>query len=158
TTETPHADNYIVAVPTPFKDGHKPDLSYIETAGKQIAPLLEGNELVILESTSPPGATEFLTETILSQRPDLTLEENAAKTFYFVHCPERVLHGRIMIELRTNDRNVGSFNGNAGERASDLYLLFCEGEFLKTDARTADLSTLTENASRAVNIAFANEL
>ena len=158
TTETPHADNYIVAVPTPFKDGHKPDLSYIETAGKQIAPLLEGNELVILESTSPPGATEFLAETILLQRPDLTLEENSAKTIYFAHCPERVLPGRIMIELRTNDRIVGTLNGNAGERARDLYQLFCEGEFLMTDARTAELSKLTENAYRDVNIAFANEL
>lgn len=158
TTETPHADNYIVAVPTPFKDGHKPDLSYIETAGKQIAPLLEGNELVILESTSPPGATEFLAETILSQRPDLTLEENTAKSVYFAHCPERVLPGRIMIELRTNDRIVGTLNGNAGERARDLYQLFCEGEFLMTDARTAELSKLTENAYRDVNIAFANEL
>ena len=158
TTETPHADNYIVAVPTPFKDGHKPDLSYIETAGKQIAPLLEGNELVILESTSPPCATEFLAETILLQRPDLTLEANTAKTIYFAHCPERVLPGRIMIELRTNDRIVGPLNGNAGERARDLYQLFCEGEFLMTDARTAELSKLTENAYRDVNIAFANEL
>lgn len=158
TIETPHADNYIVAVPTPFKDGHKPDLSYIETAGKQIAPLLKGNELVILESTSPPGATEFLAETILSQRPDLTRDENTAKTIYFAHCPERVLPGRIMIELRTNDRIVGTLNGNAGERARDLYQLFCEGEFLMTDARTAELSKLTENAYRDVNIAFANEL
>ena len=158
TTETPHADNYIVAVPTPFKDGHKPDLSYIETAGKQIAPLLEGNELVILESTSPPGATEFLAETILTSRPDLTLKPNTAKTIYFAHCPERVLPGRIMIELRTNDRIIGTLNGNAGERARDLYQLFCEGEFLMTDARTAELSKLTENAYRDVNIAFANEL
>ena len=158
TTETPHADNYIVAVPTPFKDGHKPDLSYIATAGKQIAPLLEGNELVILESTSPPGATEFLADTILSQRPDLTLDEGTSKTIYFAHCPERVLPGRIMIELRTNDRIVGTLNGNAGERARDLYQLFCEGEFLMTDARTAELSKLTENAYRDVNIAFANEL
>lgn len=158
TTETPHADNYIVAVPTPFKDGHKPDLAYIETAGKQIAPLLEGNELVILESTSPPGATEFLADTILEARPDLTLDAGQANTVYFAHCPERVLPGRIMIELRTNDRIVGTLNGEAGERARDLYQLFCEGEFLMTDARTAELSKLTENAYRDVNIAFANEL
>lgn len=158
TTETPHADNYIVAVPTPFKDGHKPDLSYIETAGKQIAPLLKGSELVILESTSPPGATEFLADTILTARPDLTLEAGAPNSVYFAHCPERVLPGRIMIELRTNDRIVGTLNGQAGERARDLYQLFCEGEFLMTDARTAELSKLTENAYRDVNIAFANEL
>ncbi|UZD62670.1 UDP-N-acetyl-D-mannosamine dehydrogenase [Brevibacterium sp. JSBI002] len=158
TTETPHADNYIVAVPTPFKDGHEPDLSYIETAGKQIAPLLEGNELIILESTSPPGATEFLAETIIKARPDLTLKPGNAQTVYFAHCPERVLPGRIMIELRTNDRIVGTLNGDAGERARDLYELFCEGEFLMTDARTAEMAKLTENAYRDVNIAFANEL
>ena len=158
TTETPHADNYIVAVPTPFKDGHQPDLSYIETAGKQIAPLLEGNELIILESTSPPGATEFLAQTVLSARPDLTLNPGSAQSIYFAHCPERVLPGRIMIELRTNDRIVGTLNGEAGERARELYELFCEGEFLMTDARTAEMAKLTENAYRDVNIAFANEL
>ena len=158
TTETLHADNYIVAVPTPFREGHKPDLSYIETAGKQIAPLLEGNELIILESTSPPGATEFLASTVLEARPDLTLEPGNANTIYFAHCPERVLPGRIMIELRTNDRIVGALNGEAGERARTLYELFCEGEFLMTDARTAEMAKLTENAFRDVNIAFANEL
>ena len=158
TTETPHADNYIVAVPTPFKDGHQPDLSYIETAGKQIAPLLEGNELIILESTSPPGATEFLAQTVLSARPDLTLNPGTPQSIYFAHCPERVLPGRIMIELRTNDRIVGTLNGEAGERARALYELFCEGEFLMTDARTAEMAKLTENAYRDVNIAFANEL
>ncbi|PCC44084.1 UDP-N-acetyl-D-mannosamine dehydrogenase [Brevibacterium aurantiacum] len=158
TTETPHADNYIVAVPTPFSEGHKPDLSYIETAGKQIAPLLEGNELIILESTSPPGATEFLADTVLAARPDLTLKPGSAHSIYFAHCPERVLPGRIMIELRTNDRIVGTLNGEAGERARELYELFCEGEFLMTDARTAEMAKLTENAYRDVNIAFANEL
>ncbi|WP_209373817.1 UDP-N-acetyl-D-mannosamine dehydrogenase [Brevibacterium renqingii] len=158
TTETPHAETYIVAVPTPFVDGHKPDLSYIRDAGEQIAPLLVGNELVVLESTSPPGTTEFLAETILKVRPDLTLEPNAPNSIYFAHCPERVLPGRIMIELRTNDRIIGTLNGNAGERARELYQLFCEGEFLMTDARTAELSKLTENAYRDVNIAFANEL
>lgn len=158
TTETPHAETYIVAVPTPFVDGHKPDLSYIRDAGRQIAPLLVGNELIVLESTSPPGTTEFLAETILKVRSDLTLEPNASNSIYFAHCPERVLPGRIMIELRTNDRIIGTLNGNAGERARELYQLFCEGEFLMTDARTAELSKLTENAYRDVNIAFANEL
>ena len=158
TTETPHADNYIVAVPTPFKEGNKPDLSYIETAGRQIAPLLDGNELIILESTSPPGATEFLADTILAARPDLTLKPGGPQSIYFAHCPERVLPGRIMIELRTNDRIIGTLNGEAGERARALYELFCEGEFLMTDARTAEMAKLTENAYRDVNIAFANEL
>ncbi len=158
TTETPHADNYIVAVPTPFKDGMKPDLSYIEIAGRQIAPLLQGNELIILESTSPPGATEFLANTVQAERPDLTLTPGNPHSIYFAHCPERVLPGRIMIELRTNDRIVGTLNGEAGERARELYELFCEGEFLMTDARTAEMAKLTENAYRDVNIAFANEL
>lgn len=158
TTETPRAEAYIVAVPTPFIEGHKPDLTYIKNAAVQIAPLLEGNELVILESTSPPGTTEFLAETIIAARPDLTLTPNTPKSIYFAHCPERVLPGRIMIELRTNDRIIGTLNGNAGERARKLYQLFCEGEFHLTDARTAELSKLTENAYRDVNIAFANEL
>ncbi|MCI4012592.1 UDP-N-acetyl-D-mannosamine dehydrogenase [Brevibacterium sp. ZH18] len=157
-TETPHAETYIVAVPTPFLEGHQPDLSYIRDAGHQIAPLLDGNELVVLESTSPPGTTEYLAETILAERPDLTLTPNLSNSIYFAHCPERVLPGRIMIELRTNDRVIGTLNGNAGERARELYRLFCEGEFLMTDARTAELSKLTENAYRDVNIAFANEL
>lgn len=158
TTETAHAETYIVAVPTPFLEGHQPDLSYIRDAGEQIAPLLEGNELVVLESTSPPGTTEYLAKTILAARPDLTLAPNLANSIYFAHCPERVLPGRIMIELRTNDRVIGTLNGNAGERARELYQLFCEGDFLMTDARTAELSKLTENAYRDVNIAFANEL
>ncbi|MCM1012840.1 UDP-N-acetyl-D-mannosamine dehydrogenase [Brevibacterium sp. XM4083] len=158
TTSTPHADNYIVSVPTPFKHDYNPDLSFIEMAGKQIAPQLTGNELVILESTSPPGATEFLAQTVIAARPDLTLDPGTPHSVYFAHCPERVLPGRIMIELRTNDRIIGSLNGNAGERSRDLYQLFCEGEFLMTDARTAELSKLAENAYRDVNIAFANEL
>ncbi|VEW14737.1 UDP-glucose 6-dehydrogenase tuaD [Brevibacterium casei] len=140
------------------RDSPRSFASIPKTAGKQIAPLLEGNELVILESTSPPGATEFLADTIIAARPDLTLKPGTSQSIYFAHCPERVLPGRIMIELRTNDRIVGTLNGNAGERAPDLYQLFCEGEFLMTDACTAELSKLTENAYRDVNIAFANEL
>ncbi|GAA4283373.1 UDP-N-acetyl-D-mannosamine dehydrogenase [Brevibacterium daeguense] len=156
--EVPSADAYIVAVPTPFKGDHEPDLSYIQAAAESIAPTLNGGELVILESTSPPGATEFMAQAILDKRSDLTLEADRPNTVYFAHCPERVLPGRIMIELRTNDRIVGTLNGNAGERARDLYQLFCDGEFLMTDARTAEMAKLTENAYRDVNIAFANEL
>lgn len=99
-----------------------------------------------------------MAEVILEKRSDLTLEPNRPNTVYFAHCPERVLPGRIMVELRTNDRIVGSLNGDAGERARDLYQLFCDGEFLMTDARTAEMSKLAENAFRDVNIAFANEL
>lgn len=156
--ETPSVDNYIVAVPTPFKGDHQPNLDYIEAAAMKISPQLKGNELVILESTSPPGATEHMAKVILDTRPDLTLEPGKPNSIYFAHCPERVLPGRIVEELRTNDRIVGSLNGDAGERARDLYKLFCDGEFLMTDAKTAELSKLVENAFRDVNIAFANEL
>ncbi|GAA2015653.1 UDP-N-acetyl-D-mannosamine dehydrogenase [Brevibacterium samyangense] len=156
--EVPQAEHYIIAVPTPFKDDHQPDLAYVEAASANIAPQLRGGELVILESTSPPGATERVAEVILAARPDLTLEPGLPNTVYFAHCPERVLPGRIMIELRTNDRIIGALNGDAGERARRLYQLFCDGEFLITDARTAELAKLTENAFRDVNIAFANEL
>lgn len=156
--DVPHADYYIIAVPTPFKDAHQPDLSYIETAAGQIAPQLQGGELVILESTSPPGATQQVADIILAARPDLTLEPDERNTIYFCHCPERVLPGRIMVELRTNDRICGGLNGNAAERARELYQLFCDGKFLLTDATTAEMSKLVENAFRDVNIAFANEL
>ena len=156
--EVPHADNYIVAVPTPFKGNNEPDLSYIETAAKNIAPQLTGGELVILESTSPPGATERMAQIILESRTDLTLEPNQPNTIYVCHCPERVLPGRIMVELRTNDRICGGLNGDAAERARDLYQLFCDGDFLLTDAKTAEMSKLVENSFRDVNIAFANEL
>ena len=156
--EVPAADAYIIAVPTPFKANKVPDLSLVETASRNIAPNLKGGELVILESTSPPGTTELVAQTILAERADLTLEPNLPNTVYFAHCPERVLPGRIMIEMRTNDRIVGAVNGDAAERARDLYQLFCDGEILLTDARTAELAKLTENAYRDVNIAFANEL
>jgi len=158
TSEVPAADAYIVAVPTPFAENHNPDLSYIRTAAKSIAPQLTGGELVILESTSPPGATEHMADVILEARSDLTLEPNRPNTVYFAHCPERVLPGRIIVELSTNDRIIGSLNGDAGERARDLYRLFCDGEFHITDARTAEMAKLVENAYRDVNIAFANEL
>lgn len=156
--EVPAADAYIIAVPTPFKANRVPDLSLVETASRNIAPNLKGGELVILESTSPPGTTELVAQTILAERADLTLEPNLPNTVYFAHCPERVLPGRIMIEMRTNDRIVGAVNGDAADRARDLYQLFCDGEILLTDARTAELAKLTENAYRDVNIAFANEL
>lgn len=156
--EVPAADAYIIAVPTPFKANRVPDLSLVETASRNIAPNLKGGELVILESTSPPGTTELVAQTILAERTDLTLEPNLPNTVYFAHCPERVLPGRIMIEMRTNDRIVGAVNGDAADRARDLYQLFCDGEILLTDARTAELAKLTENAYRDVNIAFANEL
>ncbi|KIK88248.1 UDP-N-acetyl-D-mannosaminuronic acid dehydrogenase [Micrococcus luteus] len=150
---TPQADAYIVAVPTPFKDGHSPDLGYIEAAARGLAPQLRGGELVILESTSPPGATEHMAAVIREARPDLD-----GVTLDFAHCPERVLPGRVMIELVTNDRIVGGSTPGAAQRAKQLYEAFCQGEILVTDCVTAEMAKLVENSFRDVNIAFANEL
>lgn len=157
-TETPEADAYIVSVPTPFKGDHDADLSYIEAAARGIAPKLTGGELVVLESTSPPGATEFMADVILGLRPEFTKEPNLPNSLYFSHAPERVLPGRIMIEMVENDRIIGGLSREAGELNRDLYASFCTGELLLTDARTAEMAKLTENAFRDVNIAFANEL
>ena len=151
--KTPQADAYIVAVPTPFKDGHSPDLGYIEAAARGLAPQLRGGELVILESTSPPGATEHMAAVIREARPDLD-----GATLDFAHCPERVRPGRVMIELVTNDRIVGGSTPEAAQRAKQLYEAFCQGEILVTDCVTAEMAKLVENSFRDVNIAFANEL
>lgn len=158
-TSTPQAEAYIVAVPTPFKTDRSADLSYIEAAAKGIAPQLQGGELLILESTSPPGATEHMANFILNLRPDLSLDGSDSKPAILVaHCPERVLPGRVMIELVTNDRIVGGITAEAAEKAKDLYSVFCQGEILTTDAVTAEMAKLVENSYRDVNIAFANEL
>ncbi|MGM7669988.1 UDP-N-acetyl-D-mannosamine dehydrogenase [Microbacterium sp. A93] len=154
--ETPAADAYIVAVPTPFRQDKSPDLSYIEAAGRTLAAQLRGSELIILESTSPPGATERLAEVVYGVRPDLMDEDGGSLDF--AHCPERVLPGKVMAELVTNDRIVGGSSRGAAERARDLYLLFCRGDILLTNTRTAEMAKLVENAFRDVNIAFANEL
>lgn len=159
TTFTPQAEAYIVAVPTPFKEDHSADLSYIEAAARGIAPQLQGGELLILESTSPPGATEHMADYILNLRPDLSLDGSDSRpTILVAHCPERVLPGRVMIELVTNDRIVGGITPEAAESAKNLYSVFCQGEILTTDAVTAEMAKLVENSYRDVNIAFANEL
>jgi UDP-N-acetyl-D-mannosaminuronic acid dehydrogenase len=153
------ADAYIVAVPTPFMDDHKPDLSYIRSAAEALAPTLRGGELVILESTSPPGTTQRMADWILAQRPDLSLDGSDGRPrIYVAHCPERVLPGKIMVELVTNDRIVGGITPEAAQRSRDLYQVFCQGEILLTDAATAEAAKLVENSFRDVNIAFANEL
>ncbi|SJM53328.1 UDP-N-acetyl-D-mannosamine dehydrogenase [Agrococcus casei] len=157
-TETPHADAYIVAVPTPFTDDHNVDTKYIEAAAKNIAAELTGGELIVLESTSPPGTTEKLADMILEQRPDLSLEDGRQNSVYFAHAPERVLPGRIMVEMAENDRVIGGVTPRSGQMARDLYATFSNGELLVTDARTAEMAKLTENSFRDVNIAFANEL
>lgn len=157
--DTPSADAYIVAVPTPFNADKSADMSYIAAAARAIAPQLSGGELVILESTSPPGSTRRLAELILGIRPDLSLDGRDGQPALLVaHCPERVLPGRIMIELVTNDRVVGGLTAEAAEAAAALYGVFCQGEIHLTDAATAEMSKLVENAYRDVNIAFANEL
>ena len=153
------ADAYIVAVPTPFTGDHKPDLTYIRSAAEALAPVLRGGELVILESTSPPGATKRMADWILALRPDLSVDGSENRpAVYFAHCPERVLPGKVMVELVTNDRIVGGLTPDAAQRARDLYQVFCQGEILLTDAVTAETAKLVENSFRDVNIAFANEL
>ncbi|BCW59948.1 UDP-N-acetyl-D-mannosamine dehydrogenase [Arthrobacter sp. StoSoilB20] len=159
TTSTPQAEAYIVAVPTPFRDDRSADLTYIEAAARGIAPQLQGGELLILESTSPPGATEHMANYILNLRPDLSIDgEDGRPAILVAHCPERVLPGRVMIELVTNDRIVGGMSPEAAEAAKALYAVFCQGEILTTDAVTAEMAKLVENSYRDVNIAFANEL
>ena len=159
-TDTPEpADAFIIAVPTPFRGDHEPDLSYIEAAAKAVAPQLRGGELLILESTSPPGATRKMAEWVLEVRPDLGLDGvDGRPQIHVAHCPERVLPGRVMIELVTNDRIVGGLTPEAAEMAKELYTIFCQGEILLTDSTTAEMAKLVENSFRDVNIAFANEL
>jgi UDP-N-acetyl-D-mannosaminuronic acid dehydrogenase len=158
-TEPSEADVFIVAVPTPFLDDHKADLSYIRAATEAIAPKLRGDDLVILESTSPPGTTKQMQDWVRELRPDLPIAGDGADGgVAFAHCPERVLPGRVMIELVTNDRIIGGLTREAAERAAELYRSFCQGEMIITDAPTAELSKLVENSYRDVNIAFANEL
>ncbi|WP_035775957.1 UDP-N-acetyl-D-mannosamine dehydrogenase [Arthrobacter sp. H5] len=158
-TETPESRAYIVAVPTPFKLDKSPDLSYIDAAARGIAPKLKGGELIILESTSPPGATQHLGEYLVELRPDLSLTgDNGRARLHLAHCPERVLPGRVMIELVTNDRIVGGITSEAALLAKELYEVFCQGEIHITDAATAEMAKLVENSYRDVNIAFANEL
>ena len=156
------ADAFIIAVPTPFKDGKQPDLSYIEAAASAIAPVLKKGDLIILESTSPVGATEHMAKGLREFRPDLCIpvENNSDGEFdlYIAHCPERVLPGHVMRELVENDRIVGGMTPRCAEKAKELYEILVEGECLLTDVRTAEMAKLTENAFRDVNIAFANEL
>lgn len=162
TTEMVHADAYIVAVPTPFTDDYNVDMKYIYSVAESVAPKLTGNELIVLESTSPPGTTRKMAERILSLRPDLIAdgEENPDNkpVVYFAHCPERILPGKAMEELITNDRIIGGESEEATHRAQSIYSSFCTGELLPTDATTAEMAKLTENSFRDVNIAFANEL
>ena len=147
------AEIFILAVPTPFKDNHIPDLSYVESATKKISPYVKPGDLIILESTSPVGTTDEVVAKILQEAG-----HDINKDVFVAHCPERVLPGRILTELVENDRIVGGINEGSTQKAIDFYQTFVRGEVLATDARTAELSKLTENSFRDVNIAFANEL
>ena len=159
TTEMQHGDAFVIAVPTPFKENYEGDLSYIMSAAESIAPQLRGDETVILESTSPPRTTQKLAAKIMELRPDLSLDgEDGKPVVYFAYCPERILPGKALEELITNDRIIGGSTPEAARRAREVYASFCEGELLATDDITAEMSKLTENSFRDVNIAFANEL
>ena len=160
TTIPEKADAFMVAVPTPFKENYEADLSYIESAAKAIAPVLEKGNLVILESTSPVGATEELAKWLAEARSDLTFPQThgSEADINVAHCPERVLPGHVLRELVENDRVIGGMSSACSEKAVKLYKTFVAGECLLTTARTAEMAKLTENSFRDVNIAFANEL
>lgn len=160
TTPEP-ADAFLIAVPTPFKGAdHQPDLSYIEAACLAIAPVLVPGNVVVLESTSPVGTTRQMADWLADTRPDLTFPQTHgdASDIRIAHCPERVLPGKVMLELITNDRVIGGLTPSCSEAAVALYEIFVQGQCFVTNARTAELAKLTENSFRDVNIAFANEL
>jgi UDP-N-acetyl-D-mannosaminuronic acid dehydrogenase len=165
-TKPEPADAFLIAVSTPFlpvtKEGEtpQPDLSFVESASRAIAPVLKKGDLVILESTSPVGATEKMAEWLAASRPDLTFPQTHGieSNIRVAHCPERVLPGHVVRELVENDRIIGGMTERCSEAAIQLYNTFVEGQCMVTNARTAEMAKLTENASRDVNIAFANEL
>lgn len=161
TTIPEAAEAFLVAVPTPFKgENHDPDLAYIKSAAEAIAPVLTPGNLVILESTSPVGATEQMSAWLAAARPDLSFPQDAgeASDIRIAHCPERVLPGKVMAELISNDRVIGGMTTRCSNMATALYKSFVQGDCVVTNARTAEMAKLTENSFRDVNIAFANEL
>lgn len=159
-TEPQPADAFLIAVPTPFTDGHKPDLSYIEAAARAVARVLSPGNTLILESTSPVGATEQMCAWMADERPDLSFPNTRGgkADIRVAHCPERVLPGHVLRELVENDRVIGGMSEKCSDAADAVYRLFVQGDLVHTDVRTAEMCKLTENAFRDVNIAFANEL
>lgn len=151
-TKAVAADVYVVVVPTPFKGEHEPDISYVQSATKTIIPLLKEGDLYIIESTSPVGTTEKMQSLIYENRPELK------DKIFMAYCPERVLPGNVMYELEHNDRVLGGVDPKSTEKAIAFYRNFCKADLHATNARTAEMCKLTENASRDVQIAFANEL
>lgn len=150
--EPKEADTYLIVVPTPFKEMHEPDISYVEAATKAILPLLKVGDLYIIESTSPIGTTEKMRDIIFGARPELKGK------IHMAYCPERVLPGNVMYELVHNDRVIGGIDPESTEKAIDFYSAYVKGELHRTNARTAEMCKLVENSSRDVQIAFANEL
>ena len=159
TTPQP-ADAFIIAVPTPITHDHKPDISYVMAAAKSIAKVLKKGDLVVLESTSPVGTTRRMASLLADLRPDLTFPQVAGEDadVMVAYSPERVLPGKVLVELINNDRSVGGLSQRSSQRTAALYSIFVQGDLFITSAESAELVKLTENAFRDVNIAFANEL
>lgn len=151
-SEPEASDVFLIVVPTPFTGDHEPDISYVEAATRNVLPFLKEGDLYIIESTSPVGTTENMAELIFSERPELK------DKIYIAYCPERVLPGNIIYELVNNDRVIGGLNPESTEKAVEFYSKFVKGVCHKTNTRTAEMCKLTENSSRDVQIAFANEL
>lgn len=145
-------DAYFMVVPTPFKGNHEPDISYVEAATRAVLPLLKVGDLYVIESTSPVGTTDKMKELIFSERPELT------DKIYIAYCPERVLPGNVIYELVNNDRVIGGMNEESTDKAIAFYSQFVKGTLHRTNCKTAEMCKLTENSSRDVQIAFANEL
>jgi nucleotide sugar dehydrogenase len=150
-TRPTKSDVFIIAVPTPFREGFVPNLDYVISACKSIAPFIRNGDIVVLESTSPVGTTEKIGEILKGSGVNIS-------EIFIAHCPERVLPGKILHELVQNDRIVGGLTLEATRKTADFYKTFVKGDILQTDARTAEMAKLTENSFRDVNIAFANEL
>lgn len=146
------SDAYFMVVPTPFKGNHEPDVSYVEAATRAVLPLLKDGDLYVIESTSPVGTTEKMAEIIFSERPELKGK------IHIAYCPERVLPGNVIYELVHNDRVIGGLDDASTKKAQEFYSQFVQGTLHPTNARTAEMCKLTENSSRDVQIAFANEL
>ena len=151
-TTPQESDAYFMVVPTPFKGDHEPDVSYVEAATRAVLPLLKDGDLYVIESTSPIGTTEMMANIIFAERPELK------DKIYIAYCPERVLPGNVIYELVHNDRVIGGLTPESTDKAIEFYSQFVKGELHKTNSRTAEMCKLTENSSRDVQIAFANEL
>lgn len=151
-TAPEQADAFFIVVPTPFKGNHKPDISYVEAATRSVIPYLKPGDLFVIESTSPVGTTEMMADIIFAERPELKGK------IYIAYCPERVLPGNVIHELIHNDRVIGGIDEASTAKAKEFYGIFVKGQLHDTNARTAEMCKLTENSSRDVQIAFANEL